>query len=401
MNITKGKIPGAIKVVVYGPEGIGKTTFASKFPGAVFVDTEGSTTHMDVARFDKPQKWMDIHAAADWALQHTDQIGTFIIDTMDWAEKLAAVYVCREEPINKSGDTRGWDSIEAPGFGKGYVYMKAAVQALLDKLSSLAAEGVNVVIVCHAILKKFEQPDEMGSYDRWSLKLNEKQISPVVKEWADMVLFANYKTDVLKTHDGKTKARGGQKRIMYTQHSACWDAKNRFGLADELPFEFEQISHLFADRPDAEEVHEEPKPEKPKPERIAPNADVTVGDKIPDTFAKIPENNKVFPDKYYHPIPTEAPHKKKPVKEECPPPPESMRSEDQDKQKLLDALWMNMWLAGIKDPMIIQGVCSDKGYYDANVPISDYEYEFIEGALIEAWDKVSKLAIAKKDDLPF
>lgn len=50
MEITRGKIQKAKKVVIYGPEGIGKSTFAARFPGAVFIDTEGSTNDMDVAR---------------------------------------------------------------------------------------------------------------------------------------------------------------------------------------------------------------------------------------------------------------------------------------------------------------------------------------------------------------
>lgn len=43
MNITRGKIKSAQKVVIYGPEGIGKSTFASQFPNPLFIDTEGST----------------------------------------------------------------------------------------------------------------------------------------------------------------------------------------------------------------------------------------------------------------------------------------------------------------------------------------------------------------------
>ena len=50
MEIIKGKIATAKKVVIYGPEGIGKSTFASKFPNPLFIDTEGSTNSMDVAR---------------------------------------------------------------------------------------------------------------------------------------------------------------------------------------------------------------------------------------------------------------------------------------------------------------------------------------------------------------
>ena len=54
MQITRGKIESAQKCVIYGPEGIGKSYFASKFPNPVFIDTEGSTKHMDVARLPNP-----------------------------------------------------------------------------------------------------------------------------------------------------------------------------------------------------------------------------------------------------------------------------------------------------------------------------------------------------------
>lgn len=373
MNITKGKIPGALKVVVYGPEGIGKSTFAAQFPGAVFCDTEGSTTHMDVARFDPPKKWADIYEAVAWAMANPDQVGTFVLDTADWAEKLGARYVCQEEPINKSGDVRGWDSIEAPGYGKGYVYLKAAFQKLLDAMSALTEEGINVVITAHAILKKFEQPDELGSYDRWSLKLNERNIAPLVKEWADMVLFANYRTDVIKTADGKTKARGGQKRVMYTQHSACWDAKNRFGLDDELPFDFGQIAHLFQGHPAPAKA-----PETPPEPRREPEATVSIVDTVP-----IPTGQKKA--------------KKKAPKER----PEPMKSEDPEKDRLLAAVWASMVKAEVPDPLCLMAVVADRGYYEANVFPRDYDMDFIEGCLIDAWDTVRELCQTKYNDLPF
>jgi len=368
MKISKGKIPGALKIVVYGPEGIGKSTFASCFPGAVFCDTEGSTTHMDVARFDRPTKWTDIYEAIDWTMEHPDEVGTFVLDTADWAERLGIRYVCQEEPINKSGDVRGWDSIETPGYGKGYVYLKAVFQKLLDKLSQLTEKGINVVITAHAFLRKFEQPDEMGSYDRWSLKLNEKNVAPLIKEWADMVLFANYRTDVIKSPDGKMKGRGGQKRIMYTQHNACWDAKNRFGLDYELPFDFQAIAHLIPDRGSLPVTKEEDPPEEKEP------AAVSVKKAKPKQ-----KKTDAVPDR-----------------------PESMISEDPDKDKLLKELWTKMCAAGITDPGTLMAVVAEKGYYDGYIFPRDYDGEFIDGCLIEAWDSaVCGLCQTKMNDLPF
>jgi len=42
MNISSGKISGAQKIVLYGPEGIGKSTFASRLPRPLFIDTEAA-----------------------------------------------------------------------------------------------------------------------------------------------------------------------------------------------------------------------------------------------------------------------------------------------------------------------------------------------------------------------
>ena len=97
-------------------------------------------------------------------------------------------------------------------------------------------------------MRKFEQPDEMGAYDRWELKLS-KQCSPLIKEWADMVLFCNYKTFVVNVDNkgvqkGTNKAQGG-KRVMYTSHHPCWDAKNRDNLPDELSMEYEAIKEVI------------------------------------------------------------------------------------------------------------------------------------------------------------
>ena len=103
--------------------------------------------------------------------------------------------------------------------------------------------GMNVVLTAHAVQKKFELPDQVGSFDRYVLKL-EKRDAALIKEWCDMLLFANYKTTVVASGSGSKKATGGQ-RVMYTTHMPAWDAKNRLGLPDELPFEYGAIKDKF------------------------------------------------------------------------------------------------------------------------------------------------------------
>ena len=221
MEITKGKITKAKKVVIYGPEGIGKSTFASRFPQALFIDTEGSTADMDVARTPKPSSWTMLKQQII-EIKSKGLCGTLIIDTIDWAEQM-----CVEDILARYQK----NGIEDFGYGNGYVYVKEEFGRFLNLLQDVVDSGIHVVLTAHAQIRKFEQPDELGAYDRFELKLGKKtssQTSPLVKEWADALLFCNYKTySVAADKDGKKHKAQGGKRVMYTSHHPCWDAKKQ------------------------------------------------------------------------------------------------------------------------------------------------------------------------------
>ena len=96
LNITKGKIDRALKVVAYGSEGIGKTTFAAAFPEPLFIDTEGGTAHMDVRRIDKPQSWEELLSIVNEVAADPNVCKTLVLDTADWAEALCVTHVCQK-----------------------------------------------------------------------------------------------------------------------------------------------------------------------------------------------------------------------------------------------------------------------------------------------------------------
>ena len=292
MKIARGIQEGPQKIVLYGPEGIGKTTFGAQFPAPLFVDVEAGTKHIDVARVDPPPaSWTALlETVKEFLAERPKEFATLVLDTADWAEQMCIKHVC-----NKNQK----DGIESFGYGKGYVYVAEEFGNLLNLLNDVIAAGYNVVMLAHAKMRKFEQPDELGAYDRWEMKLS-KNVAPMVKEWADMVLFANYKTMVITIGKGdnlKAKAQGQGKRVLYTTHHSCWDAKNRHGLPDELALDFGQIAHCIPSRfaPAGESPAPAAEPVQAK-ETVAEPAAAPVafaGPDVPPALAQLMEQSRV------------------------------------------------------------------------------------------------------------
>ena len=229
-NVISGVQRTAIKTLIYGPEGIGKSTLAAMWPNPIFIDLEGGTNQLPVVRLESPSSWSMLRAELTAIKNREVPCSTVVIDTMDAAERMCAEYIMARD---------GKKSIEEWGYGKGYTILQEEFGRLLDYLTDTAASGINVVVLGHSTMRKFERPDESGAYDRFELKLT-KQVSPMVKEWADMVLFCDYKTYVETNKAGKAKATGGA-RVIRTTHAPTWDAKNRFGLPDELPLKLGEM----------------------------------------------------------------------------------------------------------------------------------------------------------------
>lgn len=263
LNITTGVEKTPIKTVIYGAEGVGKSSLAAKFPNALFLDTEGGTSRLDVRRI-KITSWEELLATVKEVIASPDVCKSLVIDTADWAESYCIDYVC-----NKYRQA----SIESFGYGKGYTYLQEEFGEFLKLLNKLTEVGINPVIIAHGKPRKFELPDEQGAFDRYETKLT-RQVAPLIKEWCDMLLFCNYKTFVVTTENNAKKAQGG-KRVMYTTHNPCWDAKNRFNLPDELDLDFAAIAHLFNDVPAKKNT---PKKEEPKAENLVEKVKKLIAD---------------------------------------------------------------------------------------------------------------------------
>ena len=233
----------------------------------------------------------------------------------------------------------------------------------LVQLDACIGQGVNVVVLAHAVLKTVTLPEEMGTYDHWELKLSSKttnKVAPLVKEWADLLLFANYKTILIE--DGTRKKAAGGKRIMYTTHTTFADAKNRFSLAEELPFDYNEIVRLIPNRtaPGIKPIQEKKQEAKQKTvKKSEPESTVPVQNTdIPATSTAKKTVNPVLQKVY-----------------------DLMKQEHITEEQIRKAVAM-------------------KGYFPEDMPMKNYPSDFIDGVLIGAWEQI-KTFILNNISVPF
>ena len=382
-TITRGRKMKAQKVVLYGPEGIGKSTFLSKFPNVVFCDTEGSTDGMDVARLPAPTSWeMLLDEVRFVAKGGLPECRTFALDTADWAERACAEHICHKHKK---------DSIESFGYGNGYTYLSEEFGRLLNLLTEVRDKGINVVIAAHAQLVKFEQPDELGAYDRWELKLGlkktEKRTAQLIKEWADALLFVNYETIVVKSETNKNKAQGG-KRVMYTAHTPTWDAKNRWGLPDKVEFDYSVIAPFI--------------PILGESEMQAKSATQKVQEPITEAAVSVPAEMPVDKEGngYLFAEEGEPPERKVKARPAVPIPDGGNKPFGEAVEEMAPEFG-EMELdpdlpQGLRDLMNIHKVSEAeirkavafRGFYPEDMSVTSYDPAFIEGVLIAAWSQV-------------
>lgn len=236
LKITTGKIVRPVKTVIYGTEGVGKSTLAAAFPEPLFIDVEGGTSQLDVRRVDASGTWMEVLGVVTEVLRDPSVCRTLVLDTADAAESLCIRHILQK--YNQK-------SIEAFGYGKGYTYIGEEWQSLMATLDKVIDAGIHVVLIAHARQRKIELPDQAGAFDHWEMKVS-RQVAPLLKEWADLLLFCNYKTFVVTTDKHSKKAQGG-KRVMYTSHNPVYDAKNRYGLPEEIDLSFEGLKGIFGE----------------------------------------------------------------------------------------------------------------------------------------------------------
>lgn len=232
MNVsrTTGKPP---RILIYGPQKIGKSSFGSLSDKPVFIQVEDGLDNIDVDSFPLAHSFQEVMKNLQSLAEEEHDFKTVVIDSLDWLEPLVWEQVCQEHQVK---------SIEQvmKGYGKGYVEALNVWREYIAMINYLRDEkGMTVIQIAHAQIKKFENP-ETDIYDRYELKMH-KSAGSLMMEHSDIILFANYYVGVKKeeksmSKEGRKRAVGTGERILYTEERPAFMAGNRYSLPFEIPF---------------------------------------------------------------------------------------------------------------------------------------------------------------------
>lgn len=246
-EITKGPIVLPLFGAIYGVEGVGKTTFVDKLPDPVFVGPE-VTQKIKGSRFPVPASWEDFLAQLDDLMNPYYTYKSLGVDSLDHLEQYLFEYLRRVYKVTSHEDAGG-------SFGKWVGIAQREWLKVLAKCEALREEKkMNVIFLAHSDIKVFNDPLTAKPYDRYRMKLNDK-CAAIIREKLDFIFFANFKTAVVTENSKATKGRGVSDgaRLIYTEKRASHDAKNRFTMPSDMPFDFNLIMK-YVDAAPAEQI---------------------------------------------------------------------------------------------------------------------------------------------------
>jgi 5'-3' exonuclease len=230
---------GPLKVVVYGPEGVGKTRFGAFSTKPIFLCSESGLSApdlKDVPAFPTIDGWADVFSAVEHLKSSEHGYRTLVLDSLDWLHQYAKAHVMATNKM----DASGYDD-----YGRGEKIAFDEWCRLMGAIDDLqAAKGMHVIVLAHSSTETFQNP-QGEDFSRFQLALS-KKAADRWKQWPDFLLFMSQEVFTKKTKSDKAfKGVVGGHRI-YTERTAAFDAKNRVNLPAEIEYETANPFYPFA-----------------------------------------------------------------------------------------------------------------------------------------------------------
>jgi hypothetical protein len=253
-QVHSGRRHSPPRLLIYGTEGIGKSTTAAQAPKPIFIPTEDGLDQIECDSFPLARRFDEVVASLSSLYSDKHDYQTVVVDSLDWLERLIWDDVCREYGVKSIEKADG-------GYAKGYTHALTQWRDVIAGLDALRNErGMAVILLAHTKVEKFEDPESVA-YDRYSPRLH-KHAAALITEWCDGVLFATRKFRTESEEAGFNRKRSiavalgtdGGERILRTVGGPSCIAKNRYALPAELPLSWPALmAAMTNDTPENQE----------------------------------------------------------------------------------------------------------------------------------------------------
>jgi hypothetical protein len=228
MKITSVKCDAAPIILIYGGEGRGKTSLATKFPKPVALLLErGVPAGITIDAIDGITTYEHVIESLRELIKDPQGYGTLIIDTVDALEPMLIADVCAKN---------NWRNIEQPSYGKGFVVADTEWQRFIRGITALRdRHGVTIVMVAHSTIERFDDP-RAPSYTAYWPKLH-KRARHLILDACDIVGFLAEDLHVATSDTGfreRTRAISNNTRFLFVEGCPAFVAKNRFAMPPKI-----------------------------------------------------------------------------------------------------------------------------------------------------------------------
>lgn len=232
MQIKQTRKEAPVRLLIHGPGGVGKSTFAAAAPGTVFSAAEDGLSNIDAHALPEAKTWGDLLAQLDYLATGSHTFKTYALDSLDWAEPMCWAAVCEK------GDAKGkrMPNIEAFCYGKGYLAALDEWRVFLSKLEAVRRKGMAIILIAHSVRKTVKNP-QGDDYEQWQIKLHDKAAG-LLKEWVDVVGFAEHEIATYENDSGRVKGIATGKRVLKVQPAAGYDGKTRYAMPASIPLDW-------------------------------------------------------------------------------------------------------------------------------------------------------------------
>jgi AAA domain len=216
-------------LLVYGAEGRGKTTLASKLPNAVwFLLEQGLPRGVAVASMQSVNSFEGVVNGLRFLANEEHPYKALVVDTLDALEPYVLEHVCAQH---------NWKSIEQPSYGKGWLMADDTWRRFLNGLNIVRTKrNMTIVLTAHATIERIDDP-RAPTYTSYQPKLH-KRARASIMDACDIIGFLSEDLRVV-TDDGgfreRTRATAGNGRYLFVEGRPAFAAKNRYGMPEKLP----------------------------------------------------------------------------------------------------------------------------------------------------------------------